>query len=210
MTNARLFLLVLLFTPPAACRAADDLVSERRAAGWQQKLESLPFRFDEKYAGITAYIGEFSGDGQLIIVKDPKPRSGLKIKVICDGKERVSVGAHLGSAFLTHEGLFYYARFGSLGPGCVVEAFDLSDGRQTWEASELRKFGPFGSSGYRNQVQMRFSRENEVPEEPKAGSIVVTGRESYGDYRAVIDRKTGEMLARRVYRKNFDPIEQSD
>jgi hypothetical protein len=40
-------------------------------------------------------------------------------------------------------------------------------------------------------------------EKSSDGVVWITGQESYGDYYEVLDKKTGKMLARKVYREGF-------
>jgi hypothetical protein len=81
----------------------------------------------------------------------------------------------------------------------------MSTGAQIWASAELRDFGPFGyTAGYLNEVSIRPSRKGEISNEDEGNAIVVAGRESYGDYVTVLDSKTGEILASKVYRVGFE------
>jgi hypothetical protein len=137
---------------------------------------------------------------------DPKKRPQVSIMIEAKNGVALKVEGHLGSAFLVHEGNFFFLSYGPYSPGSYIDAYDLSNGKKLWSSAELSHFGPFGHSGYGNSAHMRFSRGGEVDGEKRDDSIVVRGRESFGDYITIVSRETGDVIANRAYRTDFAKV----
>ena len=183
--------------------AADgDVLAERKTA-WQERLEKQKFRFTNERAGLVSSMTYFKGPGMLHVDYDPSKRWRLTFRVTNNDKEVASIKGHASSSFRTFDGVLYFAQFAPSSSGCYLTAHDLSSGKQIWKTEELNGFPGFGHSAYGNEVGMHYSAADAVTEEKMGDALIVKGREGYGDYITVIDRKTGEVLARKIYREKF-------
>ena len=91
----------------------------------------------------------------------------------------------------------YFAHYSMGDCGCTITARDLSSGKKLWE-TRLRAAGECEHSVYANVVTMQFLRLDWI-ERMDEGVIVVNGCEGSGDYSEVLDQKTGEILAHKIY-----------
>lgn len=199
-------LAVLFFWPSITANdirsAEGDLpqtLTERRAA--LQKLLERSFGFNERDSGILFSLSQYSGDPQIHIIYDPKKRWLMSFKFVGDGKEVLTLDGHNGSTFRTADDILYFAHFWPWAPGCRIAAYHLRNGKELWE-TELSGVGQPGHSAYLNQVTLEVRHIEGVDREGEA-SVLITGSESYGQYREVLDAKTGLQLAHKVYRKGF-------
>lgn len=99
------------------------------------------------------------------------------------GKLILSVPTHKYSVFVVQDGKLYLAEFHQMVTGCQVESFDLKTGKSVWK-TPLRGLGPIAHSKYYNRVLMRLEGK----------TLVIYGKESAGQYREVLDPKSGKML----------------
>jgi hypothetical protein len=143
------------------------------------------FAFSRGEANVEFSIRAYAGIGTVGYSGD--------LKLSLDGRDDLFVNAHRGSVFRGEKDKLYFADFNLRTVGGLVAAYDLSTGKMLWR-TRLRAGGrPELHSVYRNEVTMDLS--------PKY--VTVTGKESYRDYVEVLDRKTGEVLAYKVYRMGF-------
>jgi hypothetical protein len=179
----------------------DSLIETKKK--WQQYLDEHDFRFSKEPIGMIASINNFSAPCQLHIIYDPARQQRITFKLVRNGNEILALEGDLGTVFRTLNNNLYFAHFGSTQPGCTVVAYDLSTGNRLWKSVELSRLGSVGHSAYGNQVNMSLSSDGQVAGEGQGAAIIILGRESYGDYAAVLDRKTGVLLAHKIYRKGF-------
>ena len=111
----------------------------------------------------------------------------------------MEIQGHTGSVFRTSGNVLYFASFPTWGQGCVVTAHELKTGKKLWETT-LSAVGSSSHSAYSNEVTMGLAGSDEGKDLDE-GVVSITGRESYGDYMEILDRKTGKVLAHRIFRK---------
>ena len=76
--------------------------------------------------------------------------------------------------------------------GCTVSAYDLHTGKLLWE-TPLQILELAAHSAYSNEINLDVIQPYGTDT-----AVCVTGHESFGDYRAILDPDTGEVLARQV------------
>jgi hypothetical protein len=177
-------------------------LAERKQA-WQAYLENTNFHFDNGERGLIKSLQGFESGSQLHFVVGPSPKHEKYFEFVRNGKTVVSLPGHIDSVFLTSNDKLYFANFHSLGAGCSVVAYNLIDGKKLWETGDISKQGPTRGFTYRNLVQMRFSRPNQVANEPDSSAIILKGVETFGHYLAVLDRDNGALLAHKIYGTGF-------
>jgi len=180
--------------------AEPDPLAAKKAA-WQKTLEREPFRFSESNEGILSSLSQYGGNCQVHMIHDPAKWGGLGFKFVRDGKELLSLEGHTGSSFRTAGNVLYFAHFPRSSSGCTVTAHDLTTGNKLWE-TKLSGVGTPMHSAYSNRVTMGLSSLHNLDKKGE-GIISITGRESYGDYVEILDRRTGKVLAHRIYRQGF-------
>jgi hypothetical protein len=116
-----------------------------------------------------------------------------------DGKEVLKIEANIDDDFRIEGDVVYFA-LKSIPWGCKVTAHDLKTGKQLW-SSPLRGVPcPLPMSCTFNAVSLKVLKDSDKSTD---GVVWVSGYETYGDYYEVLDKKTGTMLARKVYREGF-------
>jgi hypothetical protein len=183
----------------SATNPPDPLAARKR--GWQKGLEGMPFNFSERHAGVPFSLIQYGGDCKVHMTYDPKKPAGLRFRFERGGKEVLALEGHMGSVFFTDKNVLYFAHLPAASSGCTVAAYDLTTGKELW-ATRLSAVGDPDHSAYSNRVNMWLSS---VPDLDKDGEgvVIITGRESYGDYAEVLDRGSGKVLAHRIYRQGF-------
>jgi hypothetical protein len=187
---------------------AEQKPEKTRSRAWSREIAD--YGFGEEMAGLPYSIARLenleTGCEVHVVLR---PNSGISPKIalqfVRNGKMLVDVDAHFGCNFAVFDGVLYFARNGDTEMGCQMTAFNTADGQVIWTNDKLG-FPPAGHSAYSNRTYFTFSMEGEVPGEKDGDSIILRGRESQGDYITVINRRTGAILAHRIYRDNFDPI----
>jgi len=167
---------------------------------WQKKLDSGKFSFPESPPSVLASVTQFRGDCEIHMIFDPKKR-GFRFKFERDGKEIVTLSGHTESSFRTGGKVLYFAHNPTTSFGCKVSAHDLTNGKKLWETT-LSAVGAVSHFGYDNDVMLHLTSLDKLDKEGE-GCVYITGRESYGDYIEILDRRTGDVLARKVYRQGF-------
>jgi len=171
---------------------------------WQEYLENRKFSFlRDEYCSMMSSVDNFSANCHLHIVLTPPPESAISFKFIREGKELLTLPGNYESTFRTADEKLYFAHFSSKAAHCTVSSYDLTTGKELWKTDDISRVGGGGSSGYINKVLLRLSRKNEVPNEPKGATIILTGNQVTGHYIAILDRETGKRLAHKIYGKNF-------
>jgi hypothetical protein len=105
------------------------------------------------------------------------------VEIATKGKKVLSIPTHEFSVFTIKDGKLYLAEFHFMASGCQVESFDLKTGKSVWK-TPLKGLGPIAHSKYRNRVLIRFEGK----------TLVIYGNESSGQYREVLEPKSGKML----------------
>jgi hypothetical protein len=197
----RIFVVVLFLLSgvifPTAVGGADQVAA--RGEAWQKNLDESKFEFNEAQASFLYSLSQFGGKCQIEMIYDPARSSNLTFKFVRDGKELFTIEGHKSSVFLAYHDVLYFAEFAPWDSGCVVTAHNLDTGEKLWE-TRLKAVGTPEHSAYVNEVTMALSA---LPHEEKPDVVFITGREGYGDYREVLDIKTGEILAHKIYRQGF-------
>jgi hypothetical protein len=165
-------------------------------------LEIKEFRFPESDSdsGLLHSLSQ-SGDFRVHLIYDPKHQWDLEIKIERNGRELVSLWGHKASEFLIVRNVLYFANFDPSHTGCTVIAYDLTSSKKLWE-TELAAAEVPRHSAYSNRVKMTVERLTDLDKEGE-GEVVITGRESAGDYIEVLDQATGKQLAHKVYRQGY-------
>lgn len=191
----------LLISSAQYAHAIDQRLTVRKKL-WQNELESRPFVFLKEERGLIKSLEHYSAHCQLNIVVDPLPEQEqqnyrMSLNFVREGKNVLTLRGDTEIHFRTIDEKLYIADAGA--QGCIVSAYDLTDGKELWTTKDISGLKRGGASAYGNQIKMRLSRPNEVQDEAKEAAIVVTGSEGFGAYITVIDRETGIMLAHKIY-----------
>lgn len=152
------------------------------------------FDFNESECSPLKCLQQFRAKCEVHMIFDATRRAqnNLKFKFVRAGKDLFVLGGHARSVFCGSTDTLYFAHFEPTDCGCTVVAYNLDTGKLLWK-TDLHAVGQVKHSAYRNEVLIGFC----------SGGIMVTGRESYGDYVEVLDRNTGATIAHRIYRKGF-------
>ncbi len=197
---------MMMSVPSIACELPE--VFQKRKEVWQHYLDVRQFGFAKDKPGLNSSLEHFSATCQLHIVVHPTPEKMQKystyFKWVRNGEEVLVTPGHTESVFRTFDDKLYMANF-AMSPGCTVSAFDLSNGKTLWKTQDISGLRQGGASGYTNQVLMRLSRFNEVPDEIEGAVLIIMGHEEFGDYITVVDRETGLQLAHKIYSTGFGP-----
>jgi RNA polymerase sigma factor (sigma-70 family) len=116
-----------------------------------------------------------------------------------DGKEVLKIEANDEADFRIEGDVLYFALRG-IPWGCKVAAHDLKTGKQLWSSPLTGVPCPLPMSCCFNAVSLKVLKDSDKSTD---GVVWVSGHETYGDYYEVLDKKTGTMLARKVYREGF-------
>jgi WD40 repeat protein len=194
-------LLTLVTVPNTSAADSPDPMAVRKKI-WQEVLEEKKFHAPAVDRGLLYALSQFRGKCQIHMVYDPAgaKRYRLTFKFVRDGKEVLSLVGHEHSVFRESGNTLYFARFPTGAHGCKVTAHDLTNGKQLWE-TRLRAIDVRSHSAYSNRVALALDGVGDLKNGPDV--VVVTGRESFGDYMEVLDCKTGTALAHKIYRKGF-------
>jgi RNA polymerase sigma factor (sigma-70 family) len=114
-----------------------------------------------------------------------------------DGKEVLKIGGNDEADFRIEGDVLYFALRG-IPWGCKVAAHDLKTGKQLWSSPLKGVPCPLPISGWVNVVSLKVLKDSDKSTD---GVVWVSGWETWGDYYEVLDKKTGTMLARKVYRE---------
>lgn len=82
--------------------------------------------------------------------------------------------------------------------GCVITANRLKTGAEIWKR-KLDVLPAINHFAYSNDLIIGLSSDNwtDLKDEEV---VLVKGHESYGDYTAILDRRSGQLLASKIYR----------
>jgi len=159
---------------------------------WQHTLDHTPFRFANEEASILFSLGQYTGDPEVHMVYHPrKGRRSLELRFVRDDKVILVLAGHTYSAFRTDRNILYFAHFWPSSTGCELAAYDLVTGQQLWR-TKLKGIDGAMHSAYFNRVTVELGD----------GAVFVQGHETFGDYTEVVDKKSGKVLAHRVYRRD--------
>jgi hypothetical protein len=183
-------LLFAAFRVPAASFAFDEQI-----ARWQESVEKAAWSFHERDADILSAVSQYGGDCDIHLIFERKRPSTIQLRLVRDGKQVLTLSGHRHSVFVTGNNVLYFAHFLPSAFGCSVAAYDLTTGGELWR-TRLKGVGGVAHSAYRNLVNIRLSDD----------VITVVGHEAYGDYLELLDRKTGQRVAHRVFRKGYDDL----
>jgi outer membrane protein assembly factor BamB len=111
----------------------------------------------------------------------------------------LKIGGNDEADFRIEGDVLYFALRG-IPWGCKVAAHDLKTGKQLWSSPLTGVPCPLPMSCTFNAVSLKVLKDSDKSTD---GVVWVSGHETYGDYYEVLDKKTGTMLARKVYREGF-------
>jgi hypothetical protein len=191
------------------CHAEEETQFKARADAWAKELAGREFAFGEQMAQLAYSLGthqDLEPKSEIHVVLRQERKSlfpaNAFLQIWRDGKKLVEADAHLGCSFQIFDGVLYLARSHVATMGCTMTACSMTDGSIVWTTDKLG-IPPQSHSAYGNEAYITLSRPREVPGEERGDSIILRGRESYGDYMTVLDRRTGKILANRVFREGF-------
>ncbi len=161
--------------------------------------DPIDFHWMPEQASILYSLEQYEGDYEIQLIRPAKSLGAMKIRFLKNGKERLAFAGHSKTVFVVEGDVVYYADYNYSAYGCVVKAYDLDKRKQLW--SSILKGIPMpdnsvGHSGYANAVTLGF-----VTLPPKA--LIVYGKESFGDYSEVLDRKTGKTSDHKLFRHEY-------
>lgn len=200
--------------------AAQDAEFAARSKAWQAWLEADGFSFLNREGLLFEALLAYSGPCELHLVRDadqPPDASGqtkqhaipqdvpLSIKLVRGRREILALPCRPSDTFTAAQNAFFIASHPEFAQGCTVRAYDMSTGKLMWETDDLTGFEFGGHSAYGNAVKIRATHLR-TNADTANDAVVVLGRESFGDYKTVIDVKTGKTLAHKIYRKDFAKI----
>jgi hypothetical protein len=200
MNRTALTVLVVMATISVVSTGAEPDRIALRSEAWKQSLDRQTFQFPTpENNDLLYYLSQFGDDCQVHIVYTRPGFPMLTLRFERDGKELATIRGHTASVFRAEDRVLYFAHFWWNGNGCTVSAHNLESGQKLWE-TELKGVGSAVHSAYRNDVAIELSRLTGT-EGPDEGVVYIKGRESKGDYIEVLDRKTGQLLANKIYRE---------
>ena len=162
----------------------------------QSWLNRTPFEFDPTATNEWSSARHYQGSYQIHLVYDPQHKPALAFKFFKDGRETLSVDGF--PPFVIKGDVAYFVEYQECDSGGLVKAYDLVSGKLRWSTELVALEHP---SHFNHSTEMNISVVDRDDLNPKAAGFVrVAGHELYGDYVELLDQKTGELLARRVYR----------
>jgi hypothetical protein len=100
-----------------------------------------------------------------------------------------TIEGHTQTQFVGDRMILWHAEYHPSSSGCTLIATDLETGKQLWK-SHLKGIGPIDHTKYSNSVILELDKD----------VIRVWGKEAFGDYLEIVDRKTGKTVGHRVFR----------
>jgi hypothetical protein len=203
-----LLVMVCLLCCPSAI-SADDGDFKARGDAWSKWLLGHGFHFGREMANrgySISTLRELKSPNELHFALKPDPDGhgtpDQFLLIIRDGKTVAEIKTHWGCTFEVFEDVLYFVQNHDDDAGCTIVAYSMLDGSVAWTNDKLGMH-PAGHSGYGNLTYIGISNGHEVPGEQDGDSIILRGRESYGDYMTVLDRQTGQVVANHVFREGF-------
>jgi hypothetical protein len=185
-------------TPPDTRPSAADKVR------WQQDIQNEKFDFPENQANLLASVESFRSDCQIQVTWQTWPRFPVELTVsfVRNGKVLVTLPGTTKTVFTGDKNILYFAEFEPADNGSRILAFDLTTGVKVWE-TELQSDGAAGHFAYWNEVAFRPLIYNDSKDDE--GQIVVYERENFGNHMDILDRKTGVILAHKMFSRSGQP-----
>ncbi len=177
---------------------------EQRKLAWKTYLDKQIYNPEEDVPLLNIFdsIERFESTAQLNLAYKKQPNSFSKMSLSFTnefGEVLLERPVVKHSGFRTVENVLYFVHYSTADQGCKIGAYDLSNGKTLWKTDDITGLDFRGHSAYHNEVDIRFSYENQVPNEKAQAAVLVRGQEEFGEYLTVIDRETGELLARRIF-----------
>lgn len=186
--------------PVTVCAQADKAAARQKA--WRQRLDRVPFVFLEGSAGVLSSLDRFKAKVRVHVIYDSAKPKTLEFEFVNGGEVVLSLKGDRNTSFAGGDNKLFLAEYDTDYPGCTIVAYGLSSGEQVWR-TKLHQKQPAGASAYRNRVTLAFIESSILSDEKKEGTVLVTGSESYCDYKEALDAETGESLAIKHYRVGF-------
>jgi hypothetical protein len=165
---------------------------------WQGQL-NREFRFSDDEASMMYSLSQYRGGPKLHMVFDPAKWWEITYRFVREDKGLFEFQGHRGSVFRSSGNVLYFAHFSPSTCGCTITAHDLTTGKKLWE-TPLGAMGKARHSKYSNRVTMALAGSEEGKDLDE-GVVWITGREEYGDYMEILDRRTGSVLAHKIFAK---------
>jgi len=173
-----------------------DAGCEQRKIASQKALDAMPFHFNDDEAKANYSIKQCDDKWQVQMV-DALGSGTATFKFKCVNHQILSLDGHSQSVFRIGDNTLYFAHFSPTRTGCAVAAYDLNDAKEIWR-TPLEGLGKISHEQYRNRITIDLPDKGD-----KKGPVVwITANETSGDYIEVLDRKTGQQLEHRVYRRS--------
>jgi hypothetical protein len=164
---------------------------------WQGYLDEWEWHFSPDQASAVYCFQQYDGATRLQMVFDSTKSRDVKFLFGKDG-ELLELHGHGGSVFRQKDNVLFFASYAKSSQGCTITAYDLRNGKQLWE-TPLQVLKSVSHSAYSNEINLGLPSGDSG----KDHALCVTGHESHGDYKAILDLETGEILAQRVYREGW-------
>jgi len=180
------------------CPRDDQPVADAPPVGdkpvdYQKLADETPWKWEPAKASLAYCVAHVLPNYQVEIIRPPSktflPDHRLKIRILDNGREVYSCGAHWRTVFtqVGQERLFV-AQFGTTFDGCTIVAVDLKKGKELWH-SRLKATSPRMYSKFSNRVTIETDRK----------VLTVHGHESFGDYLEFVDVESGKTLGHREF-----------
>ncbi len=167
---------------------------ELRQKAWREALDRTPFHFKDDEATAKFSLKQVGENSSVRMVSYQSGKATFEF--VREGKPVLTIEGSLQSVFRIEKNTLFFAHFTPTRTGCEVTAYDLDRGKELW-STKLEGLGKVGHEQYRNRVTMELSNGDGKD----GGVVVITGKETNGDYVEVLDQKTGKQLAHKVYRR---------
>lgn len=202
------FMLLMALASVAGTSRSEQAASERpiteASEAWQERLEEAPFILLSDPDRVFNSLEQLKDDGEVhLVFRKTQDKSSLSLEVKTDGESPLSIPLQNHSSFASANNRLFVAEYETDSPGCVIKAYDLKTGEHLWttKSSQSR---PAGASAYRNEANIVAVRAADFTLRRIEGDyVVLTGKESYCDYREVFDAATGESIVIKEYRVGF-------
>ncbi len=171
-------------------------LGQRRKA-YQESLDMGTFRFKDDEANARYSKKQCDAKWQIRIIES-HPSEKVTFKLARNDKEILALEGHLQSVFLIENNTLFFAHFLPTKTGCLIAAYDLDSSKNIWR-TELEGIGKVSHEQYSNKVNIYLSRRDCMED----GAVFIAGKETYGNYVEVLDRKTGKQLAHRIYKRGL-------
>jgi len=141
--------------------------------------------FVEALANPFACAIDFRGPGSIqLTVTRTQFQCPVEIKWVDLGATKWSTKGHLRTVFAIDSGTVYWADFNLNSSGAIIRAYETASHSERWN-THPDVIGPVAHSKYGSALNIRIGGDQ----------ILICGEETAGKYVAVLDAKSGRILA---------------